>query len=107
MLERRPHGEDLQRLVFGDPLGNGQNFFTVLAINGQQISRISLSSTSGFADVQQVRISGLAGNDGGGGGVPGVPDGGATLSLLGSALAGLVLLQRQRTWATIRSSHSS
>jgi len=40
---------------------NGQNFFTLTAINGQLIDSISLTGVEGgtFADVQQVRIGGI------------------------------------------------
>ena len=43
-------------------LNNGQNFFTVTAINGQLITSISLSATNGavFQDVRQVRLGGGA-----------------------------------------------
>lgn len=39
---------------------NGQNFFTVTAINGQLITSISLTATNGatFEDVRQVRLGG-------------------------------------------------
>jgi hypothetical protein len=39
---------------------NGQNFFTVTAINGQLIQTISLTGTNGaiFQDVRQVRLGG-------------------------------------------------
>jgi len=39
--------------------------------------------------------TGYAANGGGGGGDTGVPDGGATLALLGSAIMGLGLLRRK------------
>ena len=41
-------------------LGNGQNFLTVVASNGEVIDSISLSAISGFGftDLRQVRISG-------------------------------------------------
>src|SRR5215212_7101349 len=40
---------------------NGQNFFTVTAINGQLITSISLTGINGavFADVRQVRLGGF------------------------------------------------
>ncbi len=68
--------------------GFGQNFFTVLAINDQQISSISLTSTdTTFADVAQVTISGAAGG-------MSVPDGGSTAILLGASLTGLGIVGR-------------
>jgi len=70
-------------------LGNGQNFFTVVASNGEIIDSISLSSISGFGftDLRQVRISGAT--------VPSVPDTGTTLCLLGASVLPLALLQRK------------
>ena len=61
--------------TFNSTLGNGQNFFTVVATGGEHISLISLSTTGSFTDLRQVRISGA--------GATPVPDSGSTLSLLG------------------------
>lgn len=45
----------------GDPLmlGNGQNFFTVLASDGQRITSVEISpdANSSYADLRQIRIS--------------------------------------------------
>ena len=70
-------------------LGNGQNFFTVVASNGEVIDSISLSAISGFGftDLRQVRISGAT--------IPSVPDTGTTLSLLGASVLALALLRRK------------
>jgi hypothetical protein len=70
-------------------LGNGQNFFTVVASNGEVIDSISLSAINGFGftDLRQVRISGAT--------VPSVPETGTTLSLLGAGVLALALLQRK------------
>lgn len=43
--------------LFFDPLGqSGQNFYTVVAINGQDIRQVSISSTVGMSDISQIRI---------------------------------------------------
>ena len=66
---------------------NGQNFFTVTAINGQLIDLIELTAINGavFEDVRQVRL--------GGGALPAVPEPSSML-LLGSALVGVAVLGR-------------
>ena len=71
------------------PLGNGENFLTVVASNGQSIESISIAYPPGvgFTDLRQVRISGAG---------PTVPDSGSTLCLLFLSLIGLFGLNRLR-----------
>jgi hypothetical protein len=71
------------------PLGNGENFVTVVASNGESIVNIDIlyHEGVGFTDLRQVRISGAG---------PTVPDSASTLCLLFLSLIGLFGLNRLR-----------
>jgi len=68
---------------------NGQNFFTVTAINGQAITSISLTAINGavFEDIRQVRL--------GGGEIGEIPEP-ASMLLLGTGLLGAAASLRKR-----------
>lgn len=67
--------------LFG--LSNGENFFTVVAINGQNIRQVNISTTVGIEDVKQVRIGGVQ--------LAAVPEPSSIL-LFGTMLAGVSYL---------------
>jgi hypothetical protein len=69
----------------------GQNFFNIEAGDGALITKVTFStSDTAFADASQMRLGGFAAAD-----VQSVPDGGATVALLGLSLALLGFVKRK------------
>lgn len=66
-------------------VGNGNNFLTIVATNGEKIVSTSVSVPGGFNDLRQPRISGPFVQ---------IPEP-ASMSLLGSGLLGIAFLARQ------------
>jgi len=60
-------------------LGNGSNFFTMTAVNGERLTSVGFTSPGGFTDLRQVRIGGAALN-------PIIPEP-ATIILMGVGVA--------------------
>ena len=75
--------------LFSYIMGNGNNFVTINASNGQQIDTVTLVAPGGgFTDLRQVRMAGFESTNS-------VPEGGATVLLLGAALSGIGFLRRR------------
>ena len=77
---------------FSYALGNGNNFLTITAANGETLSSVSFSADPGFNQLQQVRV-GLANTPGTP--VTPVPEP-ASLLLFGAGLLGLGAVRRAR-----------
>jgi hypothetical protein len=72
----------------GDPLtlGNGSNFYTIVASAGQRITSVVITPTQGsYADLRQVRL----------GGIRPIPEP-ASIALVGMGLAGMLAVARRR-----------
>jgi hypothetical protein len=68
--------------------GSGNTFYTVVAINGQDIRNINLTATNGeFETLRQLRL--------GGEGISEIPEP-ASLLLVGTVLAGIGIIRRKR-----------
>jgi hypothetical protein len=89
VIANNAQGKPEPAALFSYALGNGNNFLTVTASNGETINSISIAAANGFADLRQVRISGATGP------VGTLPDNGSTLALLGGSAIGLALLRRK------------
>lgn len=79
---------------FNYTLGNGQNYLTIVASAGETFSSVSFSAPGGFNQLQQIRISGVAGT--GPGPTPTPAPEPMAMALFGLGLAGLGLVRRAR-----------
>jgi len=71
-------------------LDNGENFFTILAASGEDITSVNLSSSVDLNSIEQARLSGIGSPSGSGSGSGGTPTPEpASMLLLGSGLLGL------------------
>src|SRR5262249_49930355 len=52
-------GGGTQTNTFNMTLSNGQNFFTVVATNGESIASVTIDASEGFSDLRQPRLSGV------------------------------------------------
>jgi hypothetical protein len=93
-MANEPDGGTLT-FIFGDgdqgdyyPLGNGENFLTIVASNGETLASVTIEGETGFQDLRQPRISGVAGGN------P-IPEP-ATMLLLGAGLIGLAGYGRKK-----------
>jgi len=78
-------GGGQKTFTLGYALGNGQNFVTILATDGETIDHVTVSAPGGFQDLRQPRISGIASTTI----VTAVPEP-ASMTLLGMGAIGLV-----------------
>ncbi len=74
--------------TFNYNLTQGNNFLTILADSGQTITSTTITSSGGFADLRQVRISGISGP------APLSAPEPASALLLATGLGGLALIRR-------------
>jgi len=81
--------------TFSYALGNGNNFLTITAINGESIDSVTVDAANGFEDLRQPRISGVNG-------VTTVPEP-ASMILFGFGAVSLVGygIRRRRTIAKV------
>jgi hypothetical protein len=77
---------DVSAFVYA--LGNGQNFLTISAINGQRIASVNISAPGGFEDLRQTRVGGFQGEI--------VPEPMSMALLAGGGLPLLGILRRRR-----------
>lgn len=89
VIANNAQGKPEPAALFSYNLGNGNNFLTVTASNGETINSISIAAANGFADLRQVRISGARGP------IATLPDSGSTVAFLSVSGFGLALLRRK------------
>ena len=75
--------------IFQYALGNGQNFLTIVATNGESIVSTTIDAPGGFHDLRQPRISGAEAT------TSPVPEP-ATITMMGLGAAAMALLRKFR-----------
>ena len=78
--------------TFDYSLGNGSNFLTIVASNGETINSVAVDSTGGFNNFKQPRISGV----GGGGPPQDTPEPGSLALVAGALVPAAALWARRR-----------
>jgi len=87
VIANEPNGGQTA-FVFAYQIGNGNNFLTITASNGETIDTTTIDAPGGFADLRQPRISGAT--------LARVPESGIAI-LLGAALGAIAAYRKKKS----------